>query len=299
MAWQLHGTFGGNGRISWLLNTTHDYVKEHSLRVSFHLRGKVKEKAALRTLADKLNAANVAWLKPAGNPAGKWILDFDALKVRETPTFDRIDSWRGRVFVKPQCEFEQDLQRLLRRERFYEGSTHVWWDYPSTENDDDGWDVMAPLELQPHLEKFRLDHPQPMKVAFVMMRFEDTDLHKQAFAAVRNACAKFGITALRADGKAYADDLLPNIKTYMHGCGFGVAIFERIVEEYFNPNVSLEVGYMLGMGKRVCLLKDKTLTKGLQTDLVGSLYEPFDAQHAAESIPPVLEKWMRDREFVV
>lgn len=48
----------------------------------------------------------------------------------------------------------------------------------------------------------------------------------------------------------------------MHGCEFGVAVFDRITEDDFNPNVTLEVGYMLGMGRNVLLLKDKTPEKG-------------------------------------
>ncbi len=38
----------------------------------------------------------------------------------------------------------------------------------------------------------------------------------------------------------------------MHGCGFGVAVFEGIEEENFNQNVSLEVGYMYALGKKLC-----------------------------------------------
>ncbi len=63
--------------------------------------------------------------------------------------------------------------------------------------------------------------------------------------------------------------------THLHGCGFGIAAFDRIEQEEPSPNVSLEVGHMPAMGKSVCLLKDKTL-KNLQPDLMGKLYKPFD-----------------------
>ena len=66
----------------------------------------------------------------------------------------------------------------------------------------------------------------------------------------------------------------------------------------FNPNVSLEVGYMLGLGKSVCFLKDRTL-KTLHTDLVGKLYRSFDPQDAANSIPPELFAWMDQKGFIV
>ena len=83
----------------------------------------------------------------------------------------------------------------------------------------------------------------------------------------------------------------------MHGCGFGIAVFERIDQDDFNPNVSLEIGYMLGVKKGVLLLKEKTL-KSLHADLAGKLYHPFDVQDAVKTIPPKIERWMEDKGLV-
>ncbi len=78
---------------------------------------------------------------------------------------------------------------------------------------------------------------------------------------------------------------------------FGIALFERLEEDEFNPNVSLEVGYLRALRKPVCLLKDKTL-KTLQTDLVGKLYKSFDPQDPKKTIPRELENWLRDKEII-
>ena len=40
--------------------------------------------------------------------------------------------------------------------------------------------------------------------------------------------------------KEYHEDLFPNVLIYVHGCGMGMAVFERIEAEDFDPNVSLE-----------------------------------------------------------
>ena len=101
---------------------------------------------------------------------------------------------------------------------------------------------------------------------------------------------------VRADDKEYHSHLYFNILTYMHGCGIGIAIFERINSDDFNPNVSLEVGYMLAQGKPVCLMKDKTL-KSLQSDLVGTLYRNFDPQDAEKTIENSVDQWLSDREL--
>ena len=151
-------------------------------------------------------------------------------------------------------------------------------------------------EIASGLEKFRADYPIGQKTAFIIMQFENTKPHQAIVTCIKNTLKKHGITALRADDKEYMDDLLPNIKTYMHACDFGVAVYDRITEDDFNPNVSLEVGYMLGMGKNVLLLKDKTL-KSLQTDLTGKLYKTFDTTDIDNTMPLHIEKWLSDRGF--
>jgi len=152
-------------------------------------------------------------------------------------------------------------------------------------------------ELAPSIERFRDDHPDPQRCAFLMMKYQETQLHNRIIEAVRDTCSRHAIQALRADDKRYADDLLANVRTYMHGCSSGIAVFERLTADDFNPNASLEVGYMMAQGKPICLLKDRTLTS-LQTDLVGRLYDPFDTQEPENTIPPVLEKWLKDKGLV-
>ncbi len=129
-----------------------------------------------------------------------------------------------------------------------------------------------------------------------MMRFTETDAHSDIVRVIQETTAKHGIAAMRADHKEYDDDTFSNIKTYMHGCGFGIAIFDRIEQEEFNPNVGLEVGYMMALNKPVLLLKDKTL-KTLQADLNGKLYKPFDTRNPGTTLPSVIEKWLKDKGF--
>jgi hypothetical protein len=153
-----------------------------------------------------------------------------------------------------------------------------------------------PPELQRSLEQFRRDHPDPSKAAFIMMRFGSTQAHQTITDAIRSTLQGLGIKGLRADDKEYHDDLYWNIMTYIYGCSFGVAVFERIEMEDFNPNVSYEVGYMNALNRPVCLLKDRTL-RTLQTDLVGKLYRAFDPQDPAKAIKAQLPKWIADHSL--
>lgn len=157
--------------------------------------------------------------------------------------------------------------------------------------------VSPPPAITDSLARFQQDHPDAGKTAFIMMRFSSSAFHTEIAQAIKKVLADHGITGLRADDRQYHDDLMPNIETYIYGCGFGIAVFERIEQDDFNPNVSLEVGYMLGLRKRVCLLKDKTL-RILQADLVGKLYGVFDVQDIQSSIQRELTKWLNDRPSV-
>ncbi|SRR6266446_3846315 len=156
---------------------------------------------------------------------------------------------------------------------------------------------VVPPELAESLKKFKEDHPDKSKSAFVMMRFGKTKAHTAILETLRKTLGKHGITALRADDKDYHDDLFWNILTFMHGCGFGVAVLERIEQEHFNPNISLEIGYMLALGKPILLLKDKTL-QALNTDLIGRLYKTFDPQAIQETIAPEVERWLKDKNII-
>lgn len=154
-----------------------------------------------------------------------------------------------------------------------------------------------PVEITDSLNHFKKDHPDPSKIAFIVMQFGKTRIHEEIMESVKTELNKYGIVGLRADDYRYHDDLLYNVLTYVYGCGFGVAIFERIEKEEFNSNVAFEVGYLMALSKPVCLLKDQTI-KVLQTDLIGKLYEPFDPQNAIESISVGLRKWLEHKGII-
>jgi hypothetical protein len=152
-------------------------------------------------------------------------------------------------------------------------------------------------ELGKFIEAFREDYPTKQKTAFIIMQFGRTKVHSTLVTVIKDTLKNHNIIGLRADDKEYSDDLFSNIRTYMHCADFAISIFERVTEDNFNPNVSLEVGYMMGLGKSVCLLKDQTL-KNLHTDLVGKLYKPFDPLDVEKTLPTQLEKWLADKGFI-
>ena len=126
---------------------------------------------------------------------------------------------------------------------------------------------------------------------------ELTKAHNDIIQVIKNTLKPYDITALRADDKDYDTQLYSNILTYLHGCKFGIAVFERLEGEEHNPNVAFEVGYLMAIDKPVCILKDKTV-KALQSDLIGHLYRQFDPQDVSKTLPRVLKKWLQDKGFI-
>jgi hypothetical protein len=154
----------------------------------------------------------------------------------------------------------------------------------------------VPEAIQNSLQEFRKDYADPSRVGFIMMQFGTTQAHSKIVEAVKCTLKAHGLTGVRADDKQYHDDLFPNILTCLHGCGFGISVFEQIEGEHFNPNVSLEVGYMLALGKPVCFLKDKALAT-LPADLIAKLYKNFGSQDPFGTIPAELAKWLADKKL--
>jgi hypothetical protein len=154
----------------------------------------------------------------------------------------------------------------------------------------------APPEIQESLRKFKIDHPDEAKAAFIMMRF-GSETHDEIAKNIKNALKPLGIVGLRADDKEYHRDLYYNILTYIYGCAFGIAVFDRVLSDQFNPNVAFEVGWLDAIGKPVCLLRDRTLTT-FPSDLLGKLYLQFDTSKPKRTIPPAVTKWLKDNRLV-
>jgi hypothetical protein len=243
---------------------------------------------AIKTVLKQMENTSVPWLIPGRKD---WVFDLDQMR-EEFKDLEEWDWCRGRVFVEPEFKVAQEDVDISGN-KYYE--TFVVFNInPEALS---MMPVSAPPEIQNSLRDFQLDFPSPQKVAFIMMRFGGTPAHDKIVQSIQDTLTPYGIKAVRADDKDWHTDLFYNVLTCIYGCTYGIAIFERIESEDFNPNVALEVGYIMALKKQVCLLKDRTL-KSLHADLVGKLYKTFDPQDPLASIPPELTKWMKDKKIV-
>jgi len=125
---------------------------------------------------------------------------------------------------------------------------------------------------------------------FVMMRYRANSHFQTIEQALKGSLAKYGLVARLAKDSALSDDLWENVQLYMKFSRLGVAVFEEIDEREFNPNISLELGYMYALGRRCLLLKDKRMPR-LPTDTCGKIYRDFDTYDLADSIGKQISEW--------
>lgn len=155
-----------------------------------------------------------------------------------------------------------------------------------------------PPEIAMSLDRLRAKYPDPKKVGFLVMRIVAEKPFARIVEVIKETAEKHGLTVVRADENEFHADLWGNVRTHLHGCGFGIAVYERIESDEPNANVGLEVGYLMAMNKPVLLLKDKTVAT-LQADLAGKLYKPFDPHDPEGTIPGQLTKWLEDYGIIV
>lgn len=143
---------------------------------------------------------------------------------------------------------------------------------------------------------FLADHPDIDRTVFLMMRFRSGQQYKDIHEAIKEGFAAYGLKVLRADDRDFTGDLWENVCLYMLGCRYGVAVFDEIDSREFNPNISMELGFMIALNKRCLLLKDQRMS-GLPTDVVGKLYRPFDTYKIQETITEAISKWAIDMKL--
>jgi hypothetical protein len=282
-----------DGNLHWFYNTRNIRAdQDENVEIRFFILMKdtpsPQKGEAINILLKQMENTSCSWLIPDRK---EWAFDLDIMK-QEFEDLGELDWFNGRVYLEPEFEVKKEDVDISNH-NYYE--THI--SFYINPNVLGIKPLHNPPEIQHSLREFRLDHPDPKKVAFVMMRFSNTPAHEKIVRGIENALAPYGISAVRADDKEWHSDLYYNVLTCLYGCGFGIAVFERIERDDFNPNVALEVGYAMALGKSVCLLKDRTLSS-LHTDLVGKLYKTFDPQDPIASIPGQLSKWMQDKKII-
>lgn len=150
------------------------------------------------------------------------------------------------------------------------------------------------------LQEFIKDHPHPERNVFIMMSFAEDARLDAIHEVIRKVLSDRGFDGIRADDRDYTGDMWGNVETCLLGSTLGIAVFESLVHPEspaFNANVALELGYVLGRGRRCLILKEDSL-KERPNDIIHKLYRPFYAEKLEESITREVVLWIeRDLGF--
>ena len=100
------------------------------------------------------------------------------------------------------------------------------------------------------------------------------------------------LTAIRADEYKFDNHVWPNVQLYLECCRMAIALFPYSDSGY-NPNVALEVGYMLSKGGKICLLKEDRVEK-MFSDISSIMYNTYKQKSYKKDISKALDKWIEN-----
>lgn len=158
------------------------------------------------------------------------------------------------------------------------------------------------LRHQPRIDAFHQDGAFDKSV-FVMTKFPDAQAAANGanngkdkelsavITAVRDAVTACGYTPRVASDRRYHPALWDNVELYLLGCNRGIAIVEDKYLPELNPNVSMEWGWMRGMGRDVLYLVEKDF-KHERADWNGLIQESFDWANPAADIDRAVRGWL-------
>lgn len=189
---------------------------------------------------------------------------------------------------------------------------------------EDRLNYIYPKEIEDKILQFKRRHARET-TAFIMTSFARQ--HKNIAQKIQDILAEHNIKGCLADdveGGEHTDALWSNIEVYMHGCDFGIGIYaddsillglnraknsdakdsakrdkkdrkglKKIKRIRINPNLSQEVGYMLALQKKVCILKHEKL-ESLPADLANKIYVGFNNRNLERK----LTNWLSGQNLI-
>ena len=150
--------------------------------------------------------------------------------------------------------------------------------------------------LEGAIAKFRKLYPHFDRNVFIMMPFS-SPYTESIYQAITSEVEAHGLIPLRADMQTFSPMLWWNVVTYMIGSAYGITIYQQIGTIPFNPNVSIEAGFMMALDRPVLLLAESEL-KGLPVDFSGHIYKSFNSKSLSSSIGQAVKDWVeRDLSY--
>jgi hypothetical protein len=149
------------------------------------------------------------------------------------------------------------------------------------------------VQCDPYVKNREDFERNEIRNVFVVMRYSsESPALLEIEEAIKKTLKRYGLTAVLARDVAFNQELWSNIRYCMDHSRYGIVIFERLVQPDYNPNVTLELGYMLALRRPTLILKERSLPT-LHSNIMGHLYTPFDSHKVSETVSVAVETWLR------
>jgi hypothetical protein len=109
---------------------------------------------------------------------------------------------------------------------------------------------------------------------------------------VKDAIEACGYVPRIAQGHGYHRWLFDNVELFLLGCARGIAIVESRYLPELNPNVALEWGWMVGMGRQVLFLRESSFRHD-RADWAGLLNNSFEWDNPQPGISNAINQFLR------
>ncbi len=134
---------------------------------------------------------------------------------------------------------------------------------------------------------------------FIMTKFPDGDTAESRQLAtvidcVKAVVAERGYVPRIALGANYFRWLFDNVELFLLGCERGIAIVEDKYLPELNPNVALEWGWMVGMGREVLFLREQSFTHA-RADWSGLINATFEWTNPGPGVTAALADFLPAR----
>jgi nucleoside 2-deoxyribosyltransferase len=135
-------------------------------------------------------------------------------------------------------------------------------------------------------------------IGFLIRKFEERTDRSILIQTVKETFKENGLKIADTLEHRFHNELWPNIKEYLDNCDFGVIVIDNFSPQgnnQFNPNIFLEIGYLLALGKDILILLQNSLERELPADVKPFMYQTFDSE---EKNSPILKnkisQWIKN-----
>ena len=153
--------------------------------------------------------------------------------------------------------------------------------------------LFYPRGLEYEIIQFK-DKQKNRKTAYIMTSHQNR--HMDIARQIQSILYEYNIKGYIANTQRWMSPSMiwDNIQVFMHSCDFGIAIYtgESFSFENASEDISLQVGYMLGLQKEICFLKHQELKK-LPLDLNGMMFVEFTSMN----LKNVFTNWLINRQI--